>query len=116
MKFYEFEQNNSGGTYVIDDKVNHIVFIEAASNVNADSIAEDLGVYFNGCDDKIDCYCCGDRWSSGEELKFPIKFHKDLKFNNVIEYAQYLANEYSWNSYIYYNNGDKIEINKEENV
>ena len=63
-KFFKFNQNNSGGSFVIDDKrglgVN--VWIEAANAEDANDHAERVGIYFNGCDDGTDCPCCGDRW------------------------------------------------------
>lgn len=61
--FYEYSQNNSGGGFDVDDRVCHRIVIEAHSGDEADSIAESLGVYFDGCEKGIDCDCCGDRWS-----------------------------------------------------
>jgi len=62
LKFYEYSQNNTGGSFVTDDKLCHRLFIEANSSDEADSIAEDLGCYWNGADEGSDCPCCGDRW------------------------------------------------------
>lgn len=64
--FYEYNQNNSGGSFFSDDLrgISHIVIIEADSPNQADAKAEDIGLYFNGCDSGMDCDCCGDRWSS----------------------------------------------------
>lgn len=61
-QFYEISQNNSGGSFVTDDKLCHRLFIEAESSDEATSIAEDLGCYWDGCDTGSDCPCCGDRW------------------------------------------------------
>lgn len=61
-KFYQFDQNNSGGSHIVDDKVCHRLFIEAESIDEAISKAEDLGCYWNGCETGDDCPCCGDRW------------------------------------------------------
>lgn len=66
--WYEFTQNDSGGYFVQDDKVCHRLFIEANSFNEAMEKAEELGCYFNGVDDGIDCPCCGDRWDFGEEI------------------------------------------------
>ena len=60
--FFEFNQNNSGGDFVVDDRVCHHVIIEASSADQANEIAEAVGIYFNGVDDGVDCDCCGDRW------------------------------------------------------
>lgn len=61
-KFYEISQNNSGGSFDVDDKVCHRLIIEANSEKEAESIAEDLGCYWDGVDNQQDCSCCGDRW------------------------------------------------------
>ena len=60
--FYCFNQNNSGGSFYIDDDVAHYVIIEAESADAANDRAESIGIYFNGCNDERDCPCCGDRW------------------------------------------------------
>mgnify|MGYP006919687944 CR=1 FL=1 len=62
--FYHYNQNNSGGSFDVDDKVCRHVIIEAPGPVSADLKAEEIGIYFNGCDSGLDCPCCGDRWST----------------------------------------------------
>lgn len=62
LKFYLFDQNNSGGNFDTDDKLCHRLLIEASSSEEATEIAEQLGCYWNGVDEGIDCECCGDRW------------------------------------------------------
>jgi hypothetical protein len=63
--FYEYNQNNSGGSFIMDEDVAHFVIIEARSDEAADAIAESIGIYFNGADDDgPDCPCCGSRWHS----------------------------------------------------
>lgn len=59
MKFYTFRQNNSGGVFC--DPAKYVV-VEAPSANVANAIAEDHGVYFDGCETGQDCSCCGDRW------------------------------------------------------
>jgi hypothetical protein len=62
--FFTYRQNNSFGKFDADDKVAVYVIIEADSAKEADQRAQDwAGIYFNGCDQGIDCPCCGDRWS-----------------------------------------------------
>lgn len=68
LKFYEYSQNNTGGSFITDDKLCHRLYIEANSSDEADSIAEDLGCYWNGVDEGSDCPCCGDRWYSGHSI------------------------------------------------
>ena len=60
--FYLFSQNNSGGFFEVNDKVCHFVIIEADDYRFANIIAEDIGIYFDGCENDTDCPCCGDRW------------------------------------------------------
>jgi hypothetical protein len=64
-KFYKFGQNNSGGSFDIDDDrgIGVVVWIEAANRHDAENRAESIGIYFNGVADGMDCACCGDRWS-----------------------------------------------------
>lgn len=62
--FFHYNQNNSGGSFVIDDDIGigpH-VWIEANSQEKATAKALSLGIYFNGVEDDRDCACCGDRW------------------------------------------------------
>jgi len=74
-KFYHFRQNNSGGSFRIDEEagIGINVIIEGTSPSHANFRAEEIGLYFNGCDDGTDCPCCGDRWyntsaSDGEDV------------------------------------------------
>lgn len=60
--FYTYNQNNSGGRFHIDDRVAEHVIIEAYSSTHADSLAESIGIYFDGVRMNQDCRCCGDRW------------------------------------------------------
>jgi hypothetical protein len=155
-KFYEFSQNNSGGDFVVDDKVCHRLFIEADSVHEANEIAEQLGCYWNGVSKGYDCECCGDRWSTAWghvdlekfsekgyevsvsdhyenpeerwwnkygkytiieqpywETKYFRSFKGKIAFNNIEEYAQFLADEYGWtipDARIYYKDGTVKEI------
>ena len=61
-KFFTYHQNGSGGHWDHDTQVSQVVIIEAENAEAADRIAMDVGIYFNGVDDDIDCDCCGDRW------------------------------------------------------
>jgi hypothetical protein len=75
-KFYTFSQNNSGGSFINDDEtgISEFVIIEAHNESEANERAENIGIYFNGCADYIDCDCCGDRWYrvyEGDAYKVP---------------------------------------------
>lgn len=60
LKYYQFRQNNSGGSFYGPI----VVWIQARSAEEANRRAESCGLYFNGAnDDGPDCPCCGDRWS-----------------------------------------------------
>ena len=74
MNFYEFGQNNSGGSFTVDAKLCHRLYIEAESHRMANAKLEDLGGYFDGCSTGNDCSCCGDRWyavGESDAMKFP---------------------------------------------
>lgn len=115
-KFYEFDQNNSGGYFVEDDKLCHRLFIEATTLEEAIDKVEGLGVYFNGCEDGIDCSCCGDRWYEpwGDDgLTFPYTYSEAKTFQTIEEFAQYLAAKYGWtkpDARIFYKDGRVVEI------
>lgn len=59
MPYFEFNQNNSGGSFG-PPAIN--VIIEATDAEQANEIAENEGIYFDGCANDRDCPCCGDRW------------------------------------------------------
>lgn len=63
MSWYNYRQNNSGGSFVYDEYsgISVNVWIEADNAVHADDRAINIGLYFDGDED---CSCCGDRWSS----------------------------------------------------
>lgn len=60
--FFTFNQNNSGGRFILDTTVAEYVVIEATNHKQANAIALSIGLYFDGVDDDVDCPCCGDRW------------------------------------------------------
>jgi hypothetical protein len=118
MKWFEFSQNNSGGSFDVDDNVCHRLFIEAEDEKSAFDIAESKGIYFDGVEKGIDCECCGDRWSSYcPEVSFPLQYGIGQVFSSVEEYAQHLADDWGWtipDSRIFYHDGKIVEINKKK--
>jgi hypothetical protein len=106
-KFYTFNQNNTGGSFDFDKEkgITHYVIIEANSADDANNIAESLGIYFNGCDDNLDCPCCGDRW-------YPAGDRWDVS-NTPTIYGQPITNTgYKWmpageNVCVHYKDGRK---------
>ena len=109
--YYHFNQNNSGGSFVINDTgLSDNVIIEAENANEANKIAENIGIYFNGCYKGFDCDCCGDRWyptCDREGKQEPMIYDKPAK-----EYTSY----WSKHCFIHYKNGvvEKI-LYKEEN-
>ena len=79
--FYEVDQNNSYGYFDVDDKVCHRLFIEADSHEEAKLKAEELGCYWDGVVEGIDCPCCGDRWYGVDEVNL-----EKLKEYSVCDY------------------------------
>lgn len=158
MNFYEFDQNNSGGYFDVDENLCHKLIIEAENFEEAVQKAESLGCYWDGVENGVDCPCCGDRWSNWEDLidiekyknegytaevfcgiykntekewnkkygryevleapsniiSYGIKSYSGkIKFKDIEEYAQFMADEYGWTSpdiRIFYKNGEVKEI------
>ena len=111
MNIYEFRQNNSGGSFDVNDNVTHRVFIEAKDKDAAIYKALTLGVYFDGVDEGIDCECCGNRWHK------PWHVHtsnsEDKPREEIEDELQELANTYGWTTpdiYLYYADGTKKEF------
>lgn len=100
MMFFEFTQNNSFGHFDVDEHVCHRVIIEADTEADAVSFAEELGCYWDGVADGIDCPCCGDRWYKCPDVikAFPYKYSSTRKFKTIDEYASYLADDFGWTS------------------
>lgn len=72
--FYTFAQNNSFGTFDINANVRAYVIVEADTPDEANRKAMNIGIYFNGVSENIDCPCCGDRWfpvGEANESKVP---------------------------------------------
>lgn len=117
MAWYRWDQNNTGGHFDVDGNLCHRLFIEADTYEEAEQKALDLGVYYNGCEDDLDCPCCGDRWYSGDEVKLQkngtYKYTPDMVFACIEDYVQYLADEYGWtdpDARMFYADGDVQEI------
>ena len=96
MKNYKFDQNNSGGSFTVNNDLCENVIIEANSENEAIEKAESLGIYFNGVSDGCDCECCGDRWYKPSEMIFPFEYGSNLTFNTLEEYCDYLSRRHSF--------------------
>ena len=102
MPWYEYSQNNSFGTWDINETVTQKVWVFAHDLAEANDFAETLGIYFNGVDEGIDCPCCGDRWCSGNKY--------DDSYTPVYHRAKSLFRRYGWQSYIYPSTDSKDHV------
>lgn len=79
--YWEYRQNNSGGSF-IKPAVN--VYIEAETPEEADTIAQNNGIYFDPLFER-DCDCCGNRWDEADicvtSIPEPSEF--DLRFAEI---------------------------------
>lgn len=116
-EWYEFRQNNSGGSFRMNENVTVHVLIQADSTKNANAKAEEVGIYFNGCRAGRDCDCCGDRWyEAGDAMESFTTYEwknnwTPVEYANAREYAQAVADNDTWANkdnptvILYYANG-----------
>jgi hypothetical protein len=92
--WYEYRQNNSGGSFTSNDDVAHYVLVQATSPKEANDKAESFGVYFDGCHNGYDCTCCGDRWYEVRDPLTEFKvwgFRASKECDTVVDYAEALT-------------------------
>lgn len=114
-KFYHFSQNNTGGSFRLDDNVGEDVIIAAISPEDANARAEEIGIYFDGAhDDGPDCPCCGDRWSrqygNSDATETPKIYDQSVE--------EYLSGKYTLfrsRVVIYYPDGSKQILSRVKN-
>lgn len=103
LKFFEFRQNNSGGSFVFDKDagISVHVWVQAIDAEDANRRAERIGLYFDGASD---CSCCGDRWYSqwrddqGEE-------DPDFEAETKSDFFRHWAPEDTPEAYVHYADG-----------
>ena len=83
-QFFTFDQNNSFGTFKYDKEkgITRTVIIEAVDVDDSVNRAENIGLYFEGISDGIDCPCCGDRWRkpwSDDGTEVPEYYGEDVR-------------------------------------
>jgi hypothetical protein len=74
LKWFRMHQNNSGGSYTVDDFQAEHVFIQAATWEEAHARVWDML-------DHCYCECCGTRWSSwgpSDEGDYPILYGENV--------------------------------------
>ena len=130
LKWFEYSQNNSGGSFHKDDDVSITVLVQATSSAKADRDAvEKAGVYFNGCASGADCSCCGDRWHEAWDDAGMESFkthhwvtgvgYETNTYNTIEEWAEAQAKIESWSKtgesavILYYADGTKTVYYKE---
>lgn len=100
-KFYTYHQNNSGGSFVVNEKSSLYVIVEAYSAEDADFRAEACaGLYFDG---DGDCSCCGNRWYEGSLGVDTPSIH-ETPVNDYRPYTDWNNTSYP-DVYIYYLDG-----------
>lgn len=107
MAFFMWNQNNSGGHFVVDDDLTWQAVIESDDYQQAEIYALGIGVYYDGVDSGHDCSCCGDRWYEGKEL--------DTGGQTLVEHLQEYADNYGWKDpsvIIHYADGTKGTITR----
>lgn len=93
LKFYTFYQNDVKGKHTLSPSmgISPVVIIEAYGKEDANKRAENIGIYFDGVRKKVDCKCCGDRWSRMHSTHYgttqPVV--SDIKFKSKPAYVHY---------------------------
>lgn len=114
MPFFDFRQNNSGGGFDLDHEqgITVHVIIEANSAEDANRRAEEIGLYFDGVYEDLDCECCGDRWSRAwndkEGKAKPTVYGDDLTEVTWDDYAANFPLATKWQDpmcYVHYADG-----------
>jgi hypothetical protein len=117
-KFFHFNQNNSGGSFVEDNEagITTDVIIEAFDAAEANEKAEQIGIYFDGCEKEIDCPCCGDRWypAYDEGDVEPMMHGRSLYKYGIDNFTGF----FEYKVFIHYLNGriDKVEMKKPDQI
>lgn len=104
-KFYIFDQNNSGGYW--NKILGYVVIIEAETPEKANEKAEEIGIYFDGVENDIDCECCGDRWCRVEDKYDEVE---PEKLKDFVEEIKHYQKKWELTSNIYYADGRVEEI------
>lgn len=108
-KFFEYLQNNSGGNFHYDNDagITELVVIEALDHNQANSIAESIGLYWDGCSDDRDCPCCGDRWHEATHgTPYPSEYGQPLH-NRSITPQLFKSKESKGEACVHYLDGTK---------
>lgn len=111
--FFTYNQNNSGGDFVIDAQrgISTFVIVEADDDVEADEKAEKIGLYWDGVAEGRDCECCGDRWnrqwSGGTNV--PMVYDKSVE-DGFYRNGYFFTDRKNAAGYIHYKDGLVKEV------
>jgi hypothetical protein len=111
--FFHFNQNNSGGRFThVKGKIGYAVIVEADNYEDANKRAENIGLYFDGCDSGYDCPCCGDRWypqyDNERGDKVPSIYGQNLKQSAKV--SGFNVGWWGLPVYVHYKNGEVKEF------
>lgn len=84
LKWFVFDQNNSGGYYIENDVVGSKLFVQAPSAEEASNIAAELTEPYSEF-----CECCGERWylynAESDGYNVPTVYDKPVVVNGRID-------------------------------
>jgi hypothetical protein len=98
LKWYHFDQNNSGGYFVNNDDVGEDVFIQALSSAQASTAFYELDTESDNW-----CECCGERWGAPDEQDQPNVYGKML----ADSYSPYSSQSHA---VLYFSDGRKAIV------
>lgn len=115
--FYTFKQNNSGGSFDYDELsgISVNVIVEANSPSEANQLAQDIGLYFDGCNTNMDCPCCGDRWydsaayDGGDDV--PSSYGKPLALSQDVDTSTSMKWMKGFEIFVHYADGRIVGYN-----
>lgn len=106
--FYRLRQTNVGGYFEEVPPIAACMFIEVDNETEAIKRAEELGCYWEGVKNKVDCECCGDRWTPEFTEASPVI--DDEKILPTIEaIAQQESDEYGVSTSVIFKN-DEVRV------
>lgn len=97
LKWWNFNQNNSGGYLILNEDVLEDVFIQARSKEEASNKAEEIFSDYSSF-----CECCGERWST-----YCYYEGKDVPMIYETPITEMKTRPYRYNCVLYFANGDR---------
>lgn len=87
MKWFTYDQNNSGGFFIDNDQVSHLICIQANTAEEANAKAQNIVTYYSDF-----CECCGERWyiceREGDGADVPSQYGKPLADQDPVIYRE----------------------------